>query len=421
MIRNKRLCVSVAVIIGISISILVGLVSVSYGSDQYQKPLRPLKILCVVGSFPSLPETFILNQLIGLIDRGHRVAIYASQKGQQKMHPDLIKYRLLDYTYYGELPPDIDSYDIILCQFGTLGNQFLPIKKELGLKAKLVTCFRGHDITREIQEKGERVYDQLFAQGDLFLPVCTYFKDILIDLGCPPEKIKVHHSGIDLDRFAFRDTEISDIEMRDTKIRERKKESITIVSVNRLIPKKGTVYAINAVRLLSKKYPTLQYKIMGDGPLRQQLMAHVNEHKMHRAIKLLGWGTHDEVAALLQRADIVVLPSLTGADGNEEGIPNILKEAMAVGIPVVSTYHAGIAELVKDGETGFLVACANSKELARKIEYLIEHPEVRAQMGIAGRACVEQEYDTNKLNDQLVDYFYALLDTSHIDQPLVYF
>lgn len=390
MIYNKR----IILISGFFGLLLIFCNRCSLAGEQATR--RPLKILFALGCFPLLPETFIVNQLTGMIDRGHKIAICSSHPGQKKIHPDVLKYKLLDRTYYGTIPSDIATYDIILCQFGPLGKKWLKIKKELGLKAKIVTCFRGYDITKEVKGKGPDVYDSLFKEGDLFLPVCDYFKNIMIDLGCDAKKIIVHHSAIDIKRFSFR--------------KEKKGEGLSIVSVNRLVPKKGTSYAISAVCSLIKKYPHIRYSIMGDGELKQRLNAAINKGRAQRTIKLLGWGTHDDVAKLLRTADIFVLPSVTARDGNEEGIPNALKEAMAVGIPVVSTYHAGISELVDNGKTGFLVACADSKELARKIEYLIKHPEERLNMGVLARERIEQEYDTEKLNDRLVSILYALLD-----------
>lgn len=382
--------------------VMLSVVSVSiYGKKEKSGEVeeRPLKILFALGCFPLLPETFIINQLTGLIDRGHDIAIYSSHPGQSKVHPDVEKYKLLKRTYYGKLPSDMAKYDIILCQFGPLGKKFLKIKQELGLKAKIVTCFRGYDITQEVKEKGRHVYDTLFEKGDLFLPVCDYFKKIMIDLGCPREKIVVHHSAINLERFAYNNSNST------------KSKNIRLVSVNRLVAKKGTMHAIKAVASLLKKYPNLQYHIMGDGIMRRQLLRLINQCRAGHAIKLLGWGNHDEVAKLLKTADIFLLPSLTDRTGNEEGIPNALKEAMAVGVPVISTHHAGIAELVEHGTSGFLVQPGNAVALAEKIEYLIKHQQERADMGLAARAIVEREYDTDILNDQLITLFYKLLST----------
>jgi len=364
---------------------------------------RPLKILCALRTFPVLSEVFIINQLTGFVDRGHDLSIYAMRSKQNMVHPVILKYNLLDCTYYN-LPPDIHDYDIIICQFGTLGQKFVEIKKNLGLKAKIITCFRGYDISREIKEKGKHIYDSLFEKGDYFLPVCNYFRNILIELGCPEHKIRVHHSAVDFKKFVLNDKN------KTSKEGNRDNEKITIVSVNRLVPKKGTIYSIRAIVSLLKKYPQIQYLIMGDGPLHDDLMNAIHRYGAADNIKLLGWGNHDDVLRLLNQADIFVLASMTDKEGNEEGIPNCLKEAMSVGIPVVSTDHAGINELVEDGKTGFLVRSKFVLGLAKKIEYLIKNRQEARAMGIAAHDHVQLEYDTEKLNDQLIEIFYSLLD-----------
>jgi colanic acid/amylovoran/stewartan biosynthesis glycosyltransferase WcaL/AmsK/CpsK len=98
-------------------------------------------------------------------------------------------------------------------------------------------------------------------------------------------------------------------------------------------------------------------------------------------------------------------PSVTGCDGNQEGIPVVLMEALAQGIPVVTTQHSGIPELVRDGESGFLVTERDADALAEKLTYLVEHPETWSRMGIKGRSHVEQHYNIDKLNDRLVEIF----------------
>ncbi len=382
---------------------------------------RSFKILCVFGGFPLLSEVPSLNILTGLIDRGHDVYVYAYVgKDETIVHPAVTEYKLLERAYYKELPADIHEYDIIMCQFGPLGKVFLEIKKKLGLKAKIVTCFRGFDISLEIRLGGRHTYDSLFKEGDYFLPVCNYFKDILIELGCPEDKIRVHHSAIDLKRFVLSDKSKNNRnsnsigknskDMGAVIGKNEKDEKITIVTVSRLVPKKGLDYSVLAVASLLKKYPQIQYFIMGGGSLEGKLRSLIYRQKAGSNITLLGAGDHNTVLELLNRADIFVLSSLTDQDGNEEGIPNALKEAMSVGIPVVSTYHAGISELVENGKTGLLVPCASAVELAEKIEYLIKNKQEAAIMGLAGHEHVQKEYDTEKLNDQLVGIFYSLFD-----------
>lgn len=114
---------------------------------------------------------------------------------------------------------------------------------------------------------------------------------------------------------------------------------------------------------------------------------------------------------MLEGADILLAPSVTGSDGNQEGIPVAIMEAMAVGSLIISTRHSGIPELVQDGVSGFLVPERDVDALAEKLIYLIEHPEIWPEMGQAGRAFVEANYDISKLNDSLVDIYQQLLHT----------
>lgn len=360
---------------------------------------KPLNILFVVGNFPVLPETFIINQITGLIDRGHNIDIFSLSRGNSsKVHHDVIEYKLLDRTTYKIIPKNLNKYDIILCQFGPLGKQFVNHRKKLNFKAKIVTCFRGYDMSQTIRYNGPDVYRQLFKEGDLFLPVCDYFKEKLINLGCDPKKIMVHHSAIDPARFMF----VSD--------RSDRVDTAHIVSVCRLVPKKGIEYAIRAVGELVKKYPSLQYHIVGNGMLKEKLGRLIAQQKLEKNVKLLGWKTQKEVIEELNDADLVVLPSVTAQDGNEEGIPNALKEPMSMGIPVVGTYHAGLEELIKDDVSGYLVEQRDVSELALKMDLLIANPGIRKRMGVEGRKTIEEEYDVEKLNDRLVEIFYALLE-----------
>ena len=333
--------------------------------------------------------------MTGLIDRGHDVRIFAFQKGDTtKMHNDIIKYNLLKRTYFGNRLPHASNFDIVYCQFGFSGKNFLRRRNSWFYKSdtKLVTCFRGVDISKFVKKR-PKIYNELFRKGNLFLPVCRYFKKKLIRLGCKRSRILVHHSAIDCRKFAY------------TKRSKAYDEPIKILSVCRLVEKKGMEYAIKAVAQLLEKYPNIQYTIVGDGPLRQKLSSIITELGVADNIHLVGAIVHDQVVQMLDTSHIFVLPSVTASDGNEEGIPNAIKEAMAMGLPVISTFHAGIPELVEDGVSGFLVPQRDYKALAKKIAYVIEHPEKWPEMGRAGRQKVEDEYNIEKLLDRLERIF----------------
>jgi colanic acid/amylovoran biosynthesis glycosyltransferase len=109
------------------------------------------------------------------------------------------------------------------------------------------------------------------------------------------------------------------------------------------------------------------------------------------------------------RADILLAPSVTAADGDEEGIPNVLKEAMASGMPVVGSRHAGIPELIEDKVSGFLVPERDEVALADALQRLAQAPQGWAAMGRAGRTKIEQDYDINRLNERLTGLFEQLI------------
>lgn len=423
-----------------------------------------MRIAFLVGRFPVLSETFVLNQVTGLIERGHEVDIYALDGPVEdinnfKVHPDVEKYQLLQRTYCApiatepgdrfrraldilglllakyfkhpstigrslniylhgkqELPrkqilvlaiPFLDKkpYDIIHCQFGVFALKGMLLRHLGIVQGKLITTFRGFDISLFVQQCGEHVYDQLFATGDFFLSNCEFFRHRAIILGCDEKKIIVHGSGIDCSRFCFTPR----VPAADGKVR--------IATTGRLVEKKGIEYSIRAVAQLATDHPNIEYKIIGDGPLKEQLQQLIQELNVGHIIQLLGWKHQQELVEILNDAHIFVATSVTAKSGNQDAPVNTLKEAMAMGMPVIGTLHGGIPELVEDGVSGFLVPERDVDALAEKLGYLIQHPEVWQRMGQAGRAYVEQHYDKNKLNDELVRIYEQLLVDQYTSKP----
>jgi len=406
-----------------------------------------MRIAFIVNNFPCLSETFVLNQITGLLDRGHEVDIFAnSPRNDPMVHADIERHNLLDRTFYGaaylRMPANkflrlvkavcliianfhkkpmlllntlkfgkgavplsslyktikFLKYDIVHCHFGPNGKRFLFLKDILGSKVKYITVFHAYDITKVLKQNGGNFYDSLFKKGDLFLPISNHWKKRLIELGCNKDKIIVHRMGIDTDRFQFKIRKLQ----CDQKIR--------LLTVARLVEKKGVKYAVRATAKVARKHPDLEYKIAGDGPLRNDLESLIAHLGVQDKIKLLGWLDHSEVQSLMQEADIFILPSVTSQNGDQEGIPVVLMEAQAVGLPVISTWHSGIPELVVNEKTGFLVPEGDVDALADKLKYLIEHPERWPEMGQAGRRYVEENFDINKLNNQLLEIYQQLLN-----------
>lgn len=409
-----------------------------------------LKIAIFVNSFPNLSETFILNQITGLIDKGYHVDIYSMKRGNlKKVHSEVLTYSLLDRTrYLGDIPRNYivrclkaiallaanlrwlrfsalmrsldirrygtaasslsllyaivplmrgTQYDIIHCQFGTLGPKVLLFRQLGAISGRLVTSFRGYDAT-QYMHKRPGVYDELFREADLILTVSNSLKKVLIEAGCPEARIRVHHSGIDCTRLNFSGR------------RRANGEPLKVLTVARLVEKKGIVFALRAIAGMLTAGRQVIYTIIGDGPLRDQLQREIDELDLGSNVKLTGWKVHDEVLDIMRESHVLVAPSITTEKGDQEGIPNAAKEAMALGMPVIGTLHGGIPELIKDKVTGFLVPEGDAEALIDRLTFVMDNPGVWAELGRNAREYVISYFDIHELNERALHIYRNLVN-----------
>jgi colanic acid/amylovoran biosynthesis glycosyltransferase len=373
---------------------------------------RPLNILFVVTHFPSPSQTFILRMITNLIDNGHNVSIFALKKDKQynNVDPAVYKYNLWNLVTYEKFSHGLPKCDIIFCQFGYVGQAIAEESQYARWvnRRKLVVCFRGSDITssKYVKDTHKHIYNTLFRKADLVLPVCDYFRKRLIALGCDPHKIIVHHSAIDCSQFFFKTRKIVP------------GETIRCISVCRLVKKKGIRYALKAIAEVMQKYPNIHFTIVGDGEEKEPLKRLARELKIDNKVTFYGWATQAQVTELLDKAHIFLLPSITANDGNEEGIPNAVKEAMATGLISIATWHAGNGELIEDKISGFLVEEKNVPQLAQAIEYTIQHTEEWEAIGRAARKKVKDDFEIKKVTKRLEGLFNQLLDRKKAEEPL---
>jgi colanic acid/amylovoran biosynthesis glycosyltransferase len=397
-----------------------------------------MKIVFLIPKFPKLSETFILNQITGLVDMGHDVQIFArSRSNDRKIHSAIDEYELVSRVKYFSPPnnkfkriilglfliitnihknPKIllrsvnvfrfrkdaltlkllflavlfmeNNYDIIQCHFGKMGNIACKMKL-LGVKGKIVIMFHGADIRKGIKSNGS-VYTDLIEYGDCFQAISKYNYDNLVNFGISPDKIVRHPVGINPVEF----TAVN---------RPKNTTDIIILTVARLVEEKGLKYAIEAIcRVLNNNGFNTKYLIAGSGYLERELKNLTHELGIEKNIVFLGEMTHDEIIELMGKASIFILPSIA------EALPVVLMEAQVSGLPVIATNVGSISEIILDNESGFIVPPMDSGALAEKLEYLLKNPEKWPLMGAIGRKHIEKKFDILKLNKKLVDLYSRL-------------
>lgn len=382
------------------------------------------RIAFLVKSFPKLSETFILHQVTGLIDAGHEVDVFALDAPDEEIsHPELAEYDLRDRTTYLDVPLvsagvragrnalrdflrdptyagsllrnrrdavsletvmagtldngfDTDAYDAIHAHFGPIGNAFAFLAADSD--ARFIVSFYGFDASEFLDKHSVR-YRGLFERADVVTVLSEEMRGRITDAGCPASKTQIVPLPIDTEKFEFRTRTAPE----DGPIR--------LLSVARLVEKKGIEYSIDAVAAIADEYD-VEYVVAGDGPLRDDLQRRAERREIAGVVEFRGWVDSDEVSSLMDESHAFLLPSVTARSGDREGTPTVLLEAQAVGLPVVSTRHAGIPEIVADGEAGYLVSERDADELATALRRLLDRPEDWAEMGRAGRSYVQREH-----------------------------
>lgn len=382
-----------------------------------------------VTRYPVPSQTFITDQVAALIARGHQVTIVSVDQGEGSIDPRVdsaqmvflrppgarrsraiprLMLRALCGSYQlrkaiaalkalvqglPEVALDLAAYsgstlgqfDAIVCHFGPAGVRAAAMRRAGVFDGPICTVFHGYDVSRKAALKRFLPhYRKLFRDTELFLPVSDLWRRRLIEWGAKPDKTVVHHMGVDLDRIAN--------QALDRPI----ERPLRVLSVARLVEKKGINIAIDGVR---RAKVAVEYTIIGSGSEEVTLRAQASGS--HNQIRFLGRQPHSAVFAALAQSDVFLLPSVTASDGDMEGIPVALMEAMATGVLTVATRHSANHELVTHRESGLLVDEGSATAIAAALEQIGNgRLDVRA-IRQAARTKVELEFDNAKLNGRL--------------------
>lgn len=430
---------------------------------------RPLRIAWFIGKFPVVSETFILRQVTGLLDLGHEVDVYSDtgNEGNTPEHPEVAKYRLRERTTYMNMSPETcpyempvwplsgetwppgaseavpnktrvaqsfpllarcferapqltwrvlrateygyqaqslsalyrlhgvvtreRSYDILHAHYGPVGDSYRFVREFF--KAPLLVSYYGYDAWAVPRKEGPNVYRKLFQQTDRVLVLADEMGRQLQGLGCPAEIQTKLAVGVRVEDFPFRERSL------------RPGEPVRFLTIARFVEKKGIEDSLRALAAARKQRSDLHYDLVGDGPLRGKIEKLIAELELQTCVTLHGYCEGKRLHDLMDAAHVMILSSVTAADGDQECTPVSLMDAQASGIPVLTTRHSGIPEVIRDGESGFLVAEHDVPALTERILHLANHPELWTRMGHAGRRHVEENYNCDKLQHQLVQIY----------------
>lgn len=375
-------------------------------------------------------ETFILNQLYGLpeifhpsisalhhygdftggVYKGRKVEILNTTRWNHYFHSLWQRINLNRNKYAAHpirqrrLMEIIDERkpDIIHAHYGQMGLNILPVA--IAENISLVTTFHGNDASSLLEiHRYKTSLPSLFEyKKSYIITVSESIRNRLIGLGASRERIFCHYIGTNTDEFQPEKTYAE-----DTLI---KKAHIRFLQVSNFVEKKGHIYTLQAFSRLARKYSNVFLILVGDGPTRKYCESRLASLHLKDRVKFTGKIKYQEVKNYMKAADIFVHNSITPPDKSQEGIPTVIMEAMACGLPVLSTYHAGIPELVEDGINGFLAG-------ERDVDQYVENMEriLRAdwqKMSYASRKIVKRKFDLFRQNKKLGEIYAEIVQNS---------
>jgi colanic acid/amylovoran biosynthesis glycosyltransferase len=272
--------------------------------------------------------------------------------------------------------------DVLHVYFGHTGVHLLPFLQRW--PGPVVVSFHGMDVQARAHDPSyEPRLRQLLQTATLVLARSHSLQQRLLDLGCPVEKLRLNRTGIPLAQFAEIHRPIPE------------EGRWHLVQACRLMEKKGLDDSLHAFAALLQTHPNAHFSIAGEGPLLDSLQQLAQQLGISDKVSFTGFLKGSELSDLYHRAHLFLHPSRLMADGNQEGIPNSMLEAMATGLPVVATLHGGIPEAVRDGVTGLLVPERDREGLHRNLLVLTTDHDRWQRMSLAAAEDMRENFESH--------------------------
>ena len=394
---------------------------------------RRLKLLFLNRSFPTYSQTFVLDHIAYSVAAGHDTTVAALKLIRDVEHPVIDQLQLYETMLYAR-PVDAlnlrrvasglaahrerfagafrprtigrvkatelsialqidDQPDVIMANFGPTGVSAARLKESFFPKAKVVVIFHGFDVSGYVATNGWDTYRKMAPSIDLAICVTERWSE-LIKRETKMANVVVHHLGV---------------RCHDMPHWQRPHgQDFSIVFVGRMTEKKGFRHLIAAAALLRTRSVSLRVHAIGDGPDLATYKAEIAKQGLADAFTFYGAREHGFVLDLMSKVDCLVAPSMTAEGGDQEGIPVVLMEAMAIGTPVISTRHSGIPELIEAEKSGLLVDEKDDTGLADCIERLARDPAASDELSTNARARVREAFNAETQNRKLFDMIEGL-------------
>lgn len=396
--------------------------------------MKNLNVLYLLNCFPALSEVFVLNEITGFIDLGWNIRIVSiSTPNDKKVHNSVVQYNLFDRTTYLEYTAYSRRQLFQKGVIAFLSDSTLGIRKKLqllhlchnndagglGIKwflncLKIIAIIKQdnidhihchfasnnvrlayivHQIIRipytftahsyEIFPQSDKDIEVLAANAKKVIAPSEFNKQYMYEtLRIPSEHIQVVTCSKYLDKLQ--------------PVKNYTTSPFRIVSVSRLVEKKGYPYLIEACKILKERGVEFSCTIHGEGKQREELQHLIQESCLEKDITLGGALTHEEVLAFISTGSVFVLPCIRASNNDLDVIPNVLMESMAMGIPTISTHISGIPELIENSVNGLLVPPNDSHALAEAIIKIKEQPDFTETIRLKGRENVENKFNVKK-------------------------
>jgi len=313
------------------------------------------------------------------------LTVHSPAESRFSVLPNVVSFHLnTTLPYYKKIVRE-SGPDVIHAHFGYDAAKLMNLA--LREDIPLVVSFYGADVSRLPSEfRWKKRYKKLAHAGSHFIAATSYMKNQLIDLGFPPEKISIVRFGVDLDNSDYIENHLDPKKM---------------MMVGRMVEKKGFEYAIRAVNELNKNNYKAELDIFGFGPLMNSLVRLRNNLGLKNCIHFHGFQPIEKILKAHQSHSLLLAPSVTAKDGDMEGLPNTILEAMAKGTPVVATNHAAIPEVIENNRTGFLVEERNIDSLSGKLMEILSGTYQLDKIRQNARNLIEKEYCVERMVNEV--------------------